>query len=100
MGLFNDWHAAFYVPAAVALGVAVFAFITMRDTPQSVGLPPIEQYKNDYPEGYDASHEDEFSAKEIFVKYVLRNKMLWYMLWPTFSSTCCATACWTGRRRT
>jgi len=79
MGLFNDWHAAFYVPAAVALLVAVFAFIVMRDTPQSVGLPPIEQYKNDYPHGYDASHEEEFSAKEIFVKYVLRNKMLWYI---------------------
>ncbi|MGK9518015.1 glycerol-3-phosphate transporter, partial [Salmonella enterica subsp. enterica] len=76
---FNDWHAAFYVPATVALAVAAFAFITMRDTPQSVGLPPIEQYKNDYPEGYNASHEDEFSAKEIFVKYVLRNKMLWYI---------------------
>lgn len=79
MGWFNDWHAAFYVPAAVALAVAVFAFVTMRDTPQSVGLPPIEKYKNDYPEGYDASHENEFSAKEIFVKYVLRNKMLWYI---------------------
>ncbi|MGY2286057.1 glycerol-3-phosphate transporter [Pseudomonas gingeri] len=79
MGLFNDWHAAFYVPAAVALAVAAFAFITMRDTPQSVGLPPIEKYRNDYPEGYNASHEDEFSAKEIFVKYVLRNKMLWYI---------------------
>jgi MFS transporter, OPA family, glycerol-3-phosphate transporter len=79
MGLFNDWHAAFYVPAAVAMAVAVFAFVTMRDTPQSVGLPPIEKYKNDYPEGYDASHEEEFSAKEIFVKYVLRNKMLWYI---------------------
>lgn len=79
MAWFNDWHAAFYVPATVALLVAAFAFITMRDTPQSVGLPPIEAYKNDYPEGYDASHEDEFSAKEIFVKYVLRNKMLWYI---------------------
>lgn len=79
MGWFNDWHAAFYVPAAVALLVALFAFATMRDTPQSVGLPPIEKYKNDYPEGYDASHENEFSAKEIFVKYVLRNKMLWYI---------------------
>ena len=79
MAWFNDWHAAFYVPATVALLVAAFAFITMRDTPQSVGLPPIEQYKNDYPEGYDASHEDEFSAKEIFVKYVLHNKMLWYI---------------------
>ena len=79
LGWTNDWHAAFYVPAAVALFVALFAFITMRDTPQSVGLPPVEEYKNDYPEGYDASHEKEFSAKEIFVKYVLRNKMLWYI---------------------
>ena len=79
MGWFNDWHSKFYVPAAVALLVAAFAFIVMRDTPQSTGLPPIEKYKNDYPEGYDASHENEFSAKEIFVKYVLRNKMLWFI---------------------
>jgi OPA family glycerol-3-phosphate transporter-like MFS transporter len=77
MGWFNDWHSAFYVPAAAALAVAVFAFAVLRDTPQSVGLPPIEEYKNDYPEDYDASHEQELSAKEIFVKYVLNNKLLW-----------------------
>ena len=77
MGWFNDWHSAFYVPAAAALAVAVFAFIVLRDTPQSVGLPPIEEYKNDYPEDYDASHEQELSGKEIFVKYVLNNKLLW-----------------------
>jgi OPA family glycerol-3-phosphate transporter-like MFS transporter len=79
LGWFNDWHSAFYVPAAVALGIAVFAFLTMRDTPQSCGLPPIEEYKKDYPEGYDESHEREFSTKEIFVKYVLKNRMLWYI---------------------
>lgn len=77
MGWFNDWHSAFYVPAAAALGVAVFALLTLRDTPQSVGLPPVEEYKNDYPEDYDATHEQELSAKEIFVKYVLNNKLLW-----------------------
>lgn len=77
MGWFNDWHSAFYVPAAAALAVAVFAFAVLRDTPQSLGLPPIEEYKNDYPEDYDASHEQELSAKEIFVKYVLNNKLLW-----------------------
>lgn len=77
MGWFNDWHSAFYVPAAAALAVAVFAFAVLRDTPQSVGLPPIEEYKNDYPDDYDASHEQELSAKEIFVKYVLNNKLLW-----------------------
>ncbi len=52
-------------PAAVALGVAVFAFVTMRDTPQSCGLPSVETWKQDFPEGYDANHEREFSTREI-----------------------------------
>ncbi len=79
LGWFNDWHAAFYVPAAVALAIALFAIVMIRDTPQSVGLPPIEEYKNDYPEGYGEKDEVEFSAKEIFVEYVLRNKLLWWI---------------------
>lgn len=69
----------FYVPAAAAAAIAVIAFFVMRDTPQSVGLPPIEEYKNDYPKDYNESHEQEFSAKEIFMKYVLHNKLLWYI---------------------
>lgn len=79
LGLFNDWRAAFYVPAALALAVAVFAFAVMRDTPQSCGLPPVEKYKNDYPEGYDESHEQEFTTRDIFIKYVLKNRLLWYI---------------------
>ncbi len=76
----NDWKSAFYVPAIASLFVALFAYLTIRDTPQSVGLPPIEIYKNDYPPDYDAAtHEQEFSAKEIFFKYVFNNKLLWYI---------------------
>ncbi|MGL4546092.1 MAG: glycerol-3-phosphate transporter [Plesiomonas sp.] len=79
MGWFNDWRSAFYVPAAAAVGVAIFAYLTMRDTPQSCGLPPIEEYKNDYPEDYSAKNEIELTAKEIFTKYILPNKLLWYI---------------------
>ncbi|MDT3721138.1 glycerol-3-phosphate transporter [Pseudomonas oryzihabitans] len=82
LGLFlfdKDWHSAFYVPAVVALVVAVFAFVTMRDTPQSCGLPSVEHWKQDFPEGYSEGHEREFSAKEIFVEYVLKNRLLWYI---------------------
>ncbi len=50
----GDWHAVFYVPAVTAIFVALFAYFTVRDTPQSVGLPPIEEYKNDYPPDYNA----------------------------------------------
>ncbi|AXE29849.1 glycerol-3-phosphate transporter [Chromobacterium phragmitis] len=79
MGWFNDWRAAFYVPAAAAIGVAVFAWLTMRDTPQSCGLPPVEAYRNDYPEDYSDQHEQELTAREIFRKYILPNKLLWYI---------------------
>ncbi len=78
--LFNgDWHAAFYVPAVGALLVAGFTLLVMKDTPQSCGLPSVEEYHDDYPEDYDKSHEQELSAKEIFFKYVFNNKMLWYI---------------------
>lgn len=77
MGLFNDWHAAFYVPAAAALGVATFALLTMRDTPQSEGLPPIEEWRDDYPPDYNDQSEVELTAKEIFTKYILHNRLLW-----------------------
>lgn len=77
--LFADWHARLYFPGLAAIIVAIISILLVRDTPQSCGLPPIEEYKNDYPKTYEASQEKEFSAKEIFFKYVLNNKLLWYI---------------------
>ncbi|SHG93474.1 glycerol-3-phosphate transporter [Desulforamulus hydrothermalis] len=78
--LFVDWHSVFYFPAIIALAVAVFIILTVRDTPQSCGLPPIEEYKNEYPAEHAGSDlERELSAKEILFKYVLNNKFLWYI---------------------
>ena len=77
--IFADWHSQLYFPGMLALIFALIAFILVRDTPQSCGLPPIERYKNDYPKNYDESQEKEFTAKEIFFKYVFNNRMLWYI---------------------
>ena len=79
MYLFNDWHSAFYVPAFVAIAVAAFAYVTIRDTPQSVGLPPIEAYRHDYPPDYQIRHEQEFTTREIFVEHILHNRLLWWI---------------------
>ncbi len=76
---FHDWHSAFYVPAAVALAVALFAVLMLRDTPQSVGLPPVERFNNDYPPDYSEHHEQEFSGREIFVQHILGNRLLWWI---------------------
>ncbi len=75
--LFHDWGAKFYFNALVAAGIAVVAWLLLRDTPQSCGLPPIEEYKNDYPPDYSAAHERTFTFKEIFLGHVLNNKYLW-----------------------
>jgi OPA family glycerol-3-phosphate transporter-like MFS transporter len=77
--IFTDWHSKFYFPGMIALVFALIGFLLIRDTPQSCGLPPIEAYKNDYPKNYSADQEKELSAKEIFLKYVLNNRMLWYI---------------------
>lgn len=77
--IFADWHSKFYFPGLIALVFAAIAYILVRDTPQSCGLPPIEEYKNDYPKNYSVEHEKELSAKEIFFKYVFNNRVLWYI---------------------
>jgi len=75
--LFADWHAKLYFPGLVALVVAVIAWLLIRDTPQSCGLPSIEEHTGDYPENYSKESEKELSAKEIFFTYVFKNKLLW-----------------------
>jgi MFS transporter, OPA family, glycerol-3-phosphate transporter len=75
--LFGDWGAKFYFNALIAAAVAVGVFFLLRDTPQSCGLPPVEQYKNDYPPGYSEDHERTLGFREIFFEHVLRNRYLW-----------------------
>ncbi len=38
-----------------------------------------EEYKNDYPDDYNEKAEQELTAKQIFMQYVLPNKLLWYI---------------------
>lgn len=79
VALFADWESKLYFPGFVALGIAFIAWLLIRDTPQSCGLPPVEKYRNDYPSDYSEEKEKELSGKEIFLKYVLNNRMLWYI---------------------
>ncbi|MFA6434919.1 MAG: phosphoglycerate transporter protein PgtP [Elusimicrobiales bacterium] len=71
------FHVIFYVPALLALGMGTLLLVFLRDTPQSCGLPPIEDYKNDHPDTGVADPERELGAKEIFFNFILNNKPLW-----------------------
>ena len=70
------WRYAFYVPGILAVLCAVYLVLRLRDTPQSEGLPPVEEYKNDYPGG-GIELERELGTRELLFRYVLNNRYIW-----------------------
>ncbi|MEJ8598751.1 glycerol-3-phosphate transporter [Riemerella anatipestifer] len=77
---FGSWQVGtFWVPAIVGIAIALISLLLVRDTPQSCGLPPIEEYRNDYPKNYSKNSEEELSTKDIFFTYVLNNRTLWFI---------------------
>ncbi|HEV3139237.1 MAG TPA: MFS transporter, partial [Vicinamibacterales bacterium] len=83
VAIFHDWGAKIYFNAMIAAAVAVVAFVLMRDTPESYGLPPVEEYKND--RSAEASRSgtrrsgQQFTYREIFFEHVLTNRNLWFI---------------------
>lgn len=75
--LFGDWHATFYFNACIAAGIALIAYALIEDTPQSRGLPPVEEYRDDYPPDYEPEQERVLGFREIFFEQVLVNRYLW-----------------------
>ncbi|MCU0823200.1 MAG: MFS transporter [Leptospira sp.] len=71
------WQYAFFVPGLLALIGSLYLYFRLVDTPQSVGLPPIEVYKNDFPPEEKEDHEAELSTKQLIIEQVLLNKYIW-----------------------
>ena len=76
--LFGTWHSIFFFPALISIVLAVVTFFLLKDTPQSCGLPPIEEYKHETV-ATEVKDENKTTFKEIFYKYILHNKYLWYL---------------------
>ena len=74
----GEWRLCFFIPAAIAVAGAVMLLVRLRDTPGSLGLPPVEVYK-----GEETAREVavEVGAAEpywrIAMRYVLLNPFLW-----------------------
>lgn len=78
LGLAQTWRGNFVFPAIVAIVIAVFCWWAMRDTPESCGLPSVQDWRKDY-SGVKSSGKtgEKLPFKVLFVDYVLKNKLLW-----------------------
>lgn len=75
---FWGWRFAMFIPGALCIIAGLFVINRLRDTPRSLGLPPIEKYKNDYPVN-EKEPDKDLSTKEILFQHVLKNKFIWVL---------------------
>jgi OPA family glycerol-3-phosphate transporter-like MFS transporter len=88
---YGGWQYAFYLPGVLALVAAAYVLMRLRDTPQAVGLPPIEVYRNDFPAGAEPLTESELverertlTTRELLFEKVLNNPWVWLLALANF----------------
>ena len=78
LGIAESWRAAFIAPSIVAICLALFCWWALRDTPESCGLPSIEEHRQDFTARKAAKGEEiKIPFRRLFVDYIFRNKLLW-----------------------
>ncbi|HRD55013.1 MAG TPA: phosphoglycerate transporter protein PgtP [Parachlamydiaceae bacterium] len=79
------WRYAMYVPGVLCILASFFLLNRLRDTPQSLGLPPIEEFRNDYGTSKaDFEKENKLSTSQVLVEYVFKNKYMWLLAFAYF----------------
>jgi OPA family glycerol-3-phosphate transporter-like MFS transporter/OPA family sugar phosphate sensor protein UhpC-like MFS transporter len=80
------WRACFYIPAAIAVAGSVLIYLLLRDTPASMGLPPVEVYKGEEtPAELAAEIQPAEPYRQILLKYVLLNPYMWVISFANLS---------------
>lgn len=73
-----NWRFALILPGVLCIIVGLFLINRLRDTPQSLGLPPIEKHNKDYSnQGF--SKKESLPVKEILMKYIISNPFIWML---------------------
>ena len=73
----DDWRPAFYTPAIAALVVALIAFLLIRDRPEAMGLPPIEEWRGDIAKVEKVDDKIAgLNTWQILWRYVLKSRVI------------------------
>jgi OPA family glycerol-3-phosphate transporter-like MFS transporter/OPA family sugar phosphate sensor protein UhpC-like MFS transporter len=94
--LFHDWRYCFFIPGTIAIVGSIFLFERLRDSPESMGLEPVENYyakkhgqkieeSND--ENKTDRNETESNCEglgQTLYKYVYSNPAIWIISFANF----------------
>lgn len=75
------WRFGLFIPGVVCIAAGLMLLNRLRDTPQSLGLPSVEEWRNDYggADRVKSGDERELSTREGLVDYVLKNPFIWLL---------------------
>lgn len=86
------WQAIFLVPATIAFVTCIYLWMTLKDTPESLGLPPVETLQDnsssakkvdpETAENLQDSLEDH--PKSVYMARVFRNPYIWMIALANF----------------
>jgi sugar phosphate permease len=98
------WRSCFYVPAAIAAFGSIIILVFLRDTPGSLGLPPIETYKGEEtPEELAeelkqpvpatdgsvvvdyAAPDEQMTYWQVVVEYIFKSPYMWVISFANLS---------------
>jgi sugar phosphate permease len=71
-----NWRLCFFVPAVIALVCSAFLWLTLPDTPPSVGLPEVAGTVTGS-ENAGQSRESSEEFRRFVIDHVFRNKFIW-----------------------
>ena len=75
-----SWRLCFFVPAVIALLCSLFLWLTLPDTPPSVGLPEIEGTTT----GDATAGEKPEEFRRFLIEHVFTNKYIWIVSLANF----------------
>lgn len=71
------WRFALFIPGIICIIMGFLLMERLRDTPKSLGLPPVEVFRNDNTESARRVADQELTSKQILYEFVLKNKTIW-----------------------
>jgi OPA family glycerol-3-phosphate transporter-like MFS transporter/OPA family sugar phosphate sensor protein UhpC-like MFS transporter len=91
---YYGWRYVFFVPGIIAIGVSLFIVARLRDTPGSLGLPPVEAFRGERrPEPVDGLPAEELvedaeppveDFRSIVIGRVFSNPYIWLVCFANF----------------
>ena|SRR5438105_2604229 len=74
-----NWRLCFFVPASIAFAVGLFLWLTIPDTPASVGLPEVEGTQSAI-----AERDSQENFRVFLFEQVFSNKYIWLIALANF----------------